>query len=104
MLSLNEVSDALVPLASVARASNGYVVKSGDGADVIEDDPMMPQGAALLWSLIEVLGLDGSRYAAQRLYVGWRAGDKHHDYHPQPCSDCKCACDPDESTPEDGQP
>ena len=100
MLTPNEVSEVLVPLVSVARASNGYVVKSWDSADVIEDDPMMPQGTALLWALIEALGLAGSRHDAKRLYVGWKAGDKHHDYHPQPCSDCECACDPDESTPE----
>ena len=98
MLSPNE---ALEPALVVYRAGNGWLVKGYEWDEVVEDDPREPRGAGLLWSLIEALGLEGSRYDARRIYVGLRPGDKHHDYHPGPCSECECKCDPDQSTPEE---
>jgi len=91
--------------AIIHRAQNGWVItipSSEDLADRIEvveeqGDPKVPEGYGLLNFLIEELGLQGNRRDAQRLYVDFRPGDKHHDAHYTPCSECVCQCDPDQS-------
>lgn len=95
----------------IKRARNGWVLtmppEMEDGlerVEVIEEhedlrDP--PEGVNLLWAIIEELGLDSNAYDARRLYVGWKPGEKHHDVHPQPCDECECKCDPDQSTPDE---
>ena len=96
----------MTPDLTITRASNGWVLEHAgfsedDPVTVIERDPGVSsaiQGVSLLLAIVDILDLDhGNRHAAQRLFVGVRPGDKHHDLHPQPCADCECDCDPDRS-------
>lgn len=90
---------------TITYAKNGWVLTepadSPDRTDtvtVLEEDPTEVPGLALLWEIIDVLGLQGGRYDARRLWVGTQPGDKHHDLHPDPCAECECLCEPDRST------
>lgn len=97
-----------MPDLTIDRARNGWVVTQPpegdpdvytDTVEVIEEmERDAVAGEALLWYIIDALGLQGSRYDAKRLFVGTMPGDKHHDLHPQLCSKCLCRCDPDQST------
>lgn len=87
---------------TITRVTNGWVVtEPADGEDdtvtVIEEAFGDVRGLALLWEIMDTLGLQGSRYEAQRLSVDVKPGDKHHDLHPAPCAECECKCEPDMS-------
>jgi hypothetical protein len=92
------------PRLKIYRYSNGWLLKE-QGAEpvIIEEREYGPDGrdpASLLWEISDILGLGGDRFDAKRLSIGYKPGDKHHDYHPKPCSECDCQCDPDQSQPE----
>ena len=85
----------MTPDLTIYRARNGWTLEHEEAAEVVEDD-----GVVLLWVIADVLGITGTRYDAKRLFITYKPGDKHHDYHPLPCSRCECACDPDQSANE----
>jgi hypothetical protein len=86
---------------TITRVANGYIVKSDDGMDLDEvevvDGLDVEGGLTLLDTVINHFDLRGSRHDARRLVPRIEPGDKHHDYHPTPCKDCPCGCDPDQS-------
>ena len=87
-----------MPELSIDRANNGWLLTLDDGDEVplltvIEEMDGDVPGMSMLREVIELLGLMGSRGDAQRLYIGAKAGDKHHDNHPQACEDCECPCE-----------
>jgi hypothetical protein len=73
----------------------GWLVKTPEGEEVGFGD------AGMLLAVAERTCDLGSRYSAQRLTIRIEPGDKHHDSHPKPCATCDCACDPDQSTPDE---
>lgn len=84
---------------------NGYVVhvlsKFNDKIEdttVIEGEDRAETAVRMLTQINELIGYLGSRNDARCVFIGLRPGDKHHDFHPQPCSECACACDPDQSS------
>jgi hypothetical protein len=89
----------VIPELTVYRARNGWILTFEDGQpDVIMEQDDEVSGLTLLRAIQDHLGLMGSRYDAQRLVVTTGPGDKHHDLHPRPCSQCECGCVPDRST------
>ena len=84
----------LEPDLTVFSVGRHYLIRDRlGGIESIE----YTEPVALLWAIAEQLVSLGSRYDAKRLFIGYKPGDKHHDMHPKPCSECECGCDPDES-------
>jgi hypothetical protein len=84
---------------TIDRATNGWMLTAADGFTEVVQEHGTPEEAAaeMLRVVAEYLGPFGGRHSAQRVRIVIEPGDKHHDYHPQPCSDCECRCDPDVS-------
>ena len=87
------------PRLVIYGTRNGWVLEDEPDEDgYVDSESVERDDVDLLWSIAERLCNFGSRYDAQRLFIGRKPGDKHHDLHPKPCSECACKCDPDEST------
>lgn len=81
--------EPIQPDAVIYRVGPGFAVRLWDG-DVVA----APDDLELLLTVAETCCDLGSRYSAKRLTIGYKPGDKHHDLHPEPCSECECECDP----------
>lgn len=76
-------------VVAVYWADNGFIIFQDGRWAVMES----PEPWDLMLELADILGVAGDKYDARRLSIGWAPGHKHHDYHPQPCAECECACD-----------
>ncbi len=64
----------------IVRATNGWVMTQDGETYVVERDGSSAEVAQrLLWEVIELLGLSGSRYDAERVTVIMKPGDKYVD-------------------------
>lgn len=63
----------------IMRATNGWVLVYEDEVRVVASDAQESAATAqaLLWEVIEMLDLAGSRYDAQRVRVVMEPGDKY---------------------------
>lgn len=84
----------LEPELTVFRVAGNIIIRGYNNfiEMVPSDDP-----STVMWAIAEQLVSLGSRYDAKRLRICMEPGDKHHDYHPKPCSECECQCDVDQS-------
>ncbi len=70
---------------TITTTTNGYILKHFDGevdlVAVVEDHGTEAEVQQRLLGMIsELLGLEGSRHAAQRLYLVLAPGDKNHNF------------------------
>jgi hypothetical protein len=90
---------------NVESASNGYIVRippddpeSAEQVILVEDTDPVTAAVRMLWEVNEAIGHVGGRHDSARVKISAPPGDKHHDFHPQPCAECACRCDPDRRT------
>ena len=75
-------------MITITTAANGWIVKESDGDfervycfsydSIAGGDVKAFSG--LLWHVTETLGMSGSRYDEERIYISVKPGDKHQSY------------------------
>jgi len=86
------------PRLVIYGTRNGWVLEDEpDEEGYVSSESVENDDVLLLWAIADRLCSSGSRYDADRLSIGRKPGDKHHDIHPERCAACKCQCDPDQS-------